>query len=221
MAEVEFQRPDGRACHGYLAEPARGQSDKAVLIIHEMWGVTPQIIEVAERCAADGYRALVPDLFRGRTTTEFEAALAQMAALDLLDATEQDVRGGARWLAAGGAKVAAIGFCMGGVLAVLAAERVPELEASVCFYGVPPPELVDVGAMRIPLLGHFAEHDDWCTPAKVDALEGELRAKGANHDFHRYDARHAFMNRTGAGYSEPMAKRAWERTLAFLESRLG
>lgn len=110
---------------------------------------------------------------------------------------------------------------MGGSLSLMAAARVPELDAAVCFYGVPPNELLDAAALRVPVLGHFAALDDWCTPAKVDALERALQANGAQYELHRYEALHAFMNREGHGYSEAAAALAWQRTLAFLEQKLG
>jgi carboxymethylenebutenolidase len=81
-------------------------------------------------------------------------------------------------------------------------------------------ESLDASAIRIPVLGHFAKLDDWCTPAKVDALEHALQASRAEHELHRYDAAHAFMNRGGHGYSEAAAALAWQRTLEFLERKL-
>lgn len=221
MADIAFSRPDGQTCRGYLAEPTEAQNGHAIVIIHEMWGMAPPILEMAERCAAAGYRALVPDLFRGRCARDVPEGLAMMGALDMPDAVEQDLRGAAQWLKRAGTKLAALGFCMGGALSLLAAARVPELDAAVCFYGVPPRELIDAGAIRIPLLGHFAKLDDWCTPAKVDALEHALQASGADHELHRYDASHAFMNREGHGYSEAAAELAWQRTLEFLARKLG
>jgi carboxymethylenebutenolidase len=221
MAEITFSRPDGETCGAYLAEPSEAPNGHGIVIIHEMWGLAPPIVEIAERCAAEGYRALVPDLFRGRRAHDLQEGFALMTALDMPDAVEQDLRGATQWMKRTGSKVAALGFCMGGALAVLAAARVPELDAAVCFYGVPPTQLMDAGAIRIPVLGHFATLDDWCTPAKVDALEHALQASGVDHELHRYDASHAFMNREGQGYSEAAAALAWRRTLEFLKRKLG
>jgi carboxymethylenebutenolidase len=220
MAEIAFSRPDGATCRGYLAEPTDAGNGRGIVIIHEMWGLAPPIVEMAERCAREGYRALVPDLFRGRRARDVKEGLAMMAALDMSDAVEQDLRGAAQWMKRTGSKLAALGFCMGGALSIVAAARVPELHAAVCFYGVPPAELIDPRAIEVPVLGHFAKLDDWCTPAKVDALEQELRASGADYELYRYDAAHAFMNREGHGYSEAAAALAWQRTLEFLEQKL-
>ena len=221
MAEIAFSRPDGEICSGYLAEPAKAPNGHGIVIIHELWGLAPPILEMAERCASEGYRALVPDLFRGRRARDLQEGFELMTALDMPNAVEQDLRGAVQWMKRAGSKVAALGFCMGGGLSIMAAARVPELDAAVCFYGVPPTQLLDAGAIRIPLLGHFAKLDDWCTPAKVEALEHALQASGVDYELHRYDASHAFMNREGRGYSEAAAVLAWQRTLEFLDRKLG
>src|SRR5690606_13229407 len=109
---IDFQRPDGGVCSGYLAEPRSSKNGPGIVIIHEMWGVTPYIRGVAERCADEGYRALVPDLFRGRLARDVPHGLSLMDQLDGAAAVAQDMRGAARWLGREGAAVAAMGFCM-------------------------------------------------------------------------------------------------------------
>jgi carboxymethylenebutenolidase len=221
MPEIRFVRPDGKSCQAYLAEPAQPSNGRGIVLIHELWGLAPPILELAERCAREGYRALVPDLFGGKRARDVQEGLQLMAELDFAAAAEEDVRGAAQYLALTRAKVAALGFCMGGALAIIVAARVPEVDAAVCFYGVPAPELSEPAGIHIPLLGHFARRDHWCTPAKVELLEAGLRAAGADYELHHYDAEHAFMNAGGQGYSEPAARLAWQRTLDFLERKLG
>ena len=220
MAHFEFVRPDGRRCPAYIAEPTTVRSGKALVLIHEMWGVAKPIRDMADHCAAEGYRVVVPDLFRGKLAEDIPSGLQLMSELDFRDATEQDIRGAASWLEHSGATPAVIGLCMGGALAILAAMHVPELHAAVCFYGLPPPEAGDPANIKIPLLAHFARHDDWCTPDKVDAFESRLQAGNVDYALHRYDAQHAFMNPDGAGYSTAASRLAWGRTLEFLEQRL-
>jgi carboxymethylenebutenolidase len=217
---IDFPRPDGGVCPGYLAEPRTSRHCGGIVIIHEMWGITPYIRGVAERCASEGYRALVPDLFRGRLPRDIPGGLALMDQLDAAAAVAEDVRGAARWLGREGAAVAGMGFCMGGALVLLAAERVPELCSAVCFYGIPPLETSNAASIRVPLLAHFARRDDWCTPEKVAALERVLRAGDVRYELHHYDADHAFMNHDGNGYSEPASDLAWKRTREFLSRTL-
>ena len=78
--------------------------------------------------------------------------------------------------------------------------HVPEFAAGVCFYGIPPKEFADPAKIRVPLQGHFANKDDWCTPAAVDDLERALKAAGVKHEIYRYDAAHAFANERSAAY---------------------
>ena len=225
---IDFNRPDGSACRGYLA--SAGQGRPGVVVIQEWWGLNDQICGVADRFARSGYNALAPDLFKGRVTQQPDEASHLMNGLDFPGATHQDIRGAVDYLLAlggnsggnSGGKVAAMGFCMGGALAIAAAVHVPKLSAAVCFYGIPPKEFADPADIRIPFQGHFASKDDWCTPATVDALEAAMRAKGAAPDLYRYQADHAFFNeRRGEVYDAACANQAWNRMLAFLAGALG
>ncbi len=221
---IDFSRPDGSACRGYLA--MAGQGRPGVVVIQEWWGLNDQICGVADRFARAGFNALAPDLFKGRVTQQPDEASHLMNGLDFPGATHQDIRGAVDHLRAMGesgcGKVAVMGFCMGGALTIAAAVHVPNLAAGVCFYGIPPKEFADPANIRIPFQGHFASKDDWCTPAAVDALEAAMRAKGAMPDLYRYQADHAFFNeRRGEVYDAACANQAWSRTLAFLGGTLG
>jgi carboxymethylenebutenolidase len=218
--DVSFPRPDGELCSGYLAEPGHRRNGKCLLIVHELWGVSAPVRSIADRFAAEGYRSLVPDLFRGRVPVDLPEGVALAAKLDGVRAVEQDLRGAAEWLAGGSARLACIGFCLGGALTLLAARRLKALAAAVSFYGIPDPAAADPADIEIPFLGHFARYDDWCTPQKVDELEQRLRAGAVDHRLYRYEAAHAFMNREGDGYSEAASQLAWRRTLDFLDRTL-
>jgi len=75
-----------------------------------------------------------------------------------------------------------MGYCMGGALTIAAAVHVPEFAAGVAFYGIPPKEFAEPAKIRVPLQGHFANQDDWCTPAAVNDLERALREAGVKHE---------------------------------------
>ncbi len=217
---IEFNRPDGSACRGYLANA--GQGRPGVVVIQEWWGLNDQICGVADRFARAGFTALAPDLFKGRVAQDADEASHLMNGLDFPGATHQDIRGAVDYLRGVGAgKVAAMGFCMGGALTIAAAVHVPNLSAGVCFYGIPPREFADPANIHVPFQGHFANMDDWCTPAAVDALEAAMRARGATPELHRYDADHAFFNeRRGEVYDAACAGLAWDRSVAFLAKHL-
>ena len=188
-----------------------------------------QIRGVADRLAAAGYRALVPDLYRGKSTVEAEEAHHLMTGLNFADAASQDIRGAVQFLKSPGSKVGVTGFCMGGALTLLAACMAPEIDAAVVWYGFPPLEYIDPTKIKAPLLGHWGTQDEFFKIAAVDQLEDKLRAAKVTYDFHRYLARHAFANETAVGphriaetqYDAVWSQQAWDRTFRFLGRSLG
>jgi carboxymethylenebutenolidase len=225
---IEFKRPDGQSVQGYLAEPANAMGAPGIVVIQEWWGMNAQIKGVADRYAAAGYVALVPDLYRGKSTVEAAEAEHLMTNLNFGDAAGQDVRGAVQYLKARGTKVGVSGYCMGGALTLLAAVHVPEADAGVVFYGYPPLEYIDAGKIKMPLMAHWAVDDAPFPIAKVDELQKMLSAAGVNYEFHRYQAMHAFANETAVGanrlpiteYKPEAAATAWERTLYFWNKHL-
>jgi carboxymethylenebutenolidase len=220
---VTFQRPDGRSVQGYLAEPTHTAGAPAIVVIQEWWGVNDQIRGVADRLASAGYIALVPDLYRGKSTVEAEEAHHLMTGLNFADAASQDVRGAVQFLKSRAGKVGVTGFCMGGALTLLTLCMAPEVDAGVVWYGCPPLEYIDATKIKVPLQGHWATQDDFFPIATVDQLQDKLRDARVNFDFHRYLARHAFANETAVGpgrlpatqYDPVWAQQAWDRTFSF------
>jgi carboxymethylenebutenolidase len=222
-AEITFKRPDGGDAKGYLTNSASGDAP-GVVVIQEWWGLAEQIKAITDRFALAGFDALAPDLFKGVVVPyhDAERAAKEMQSLNFIDATEQTVRGAAQYLKRNGAKVGIAGFCMGGAVAVIGASRIPELDAAVSFYGLPPAEAVKPADVRIPLQGHFASKDDFITPKAVDDFEKGLKAAGRDAEFFRYDAHHAFVNEQRmAVHDRHAAELAWGRAIAFLKKRLG
>jgi len=225
---ISFKRPDGQSVQGYLAEPAAGAGAPGLVVIQEWWGLNAQIKGVADRLAAAGYRALAPDLYRGKVAVEAKEAEHLMTNLNFADAAGQDVRGAVQHLKGKSAKVGVTGFCMGGALTLRAAVNVPEVDAAVVWYGFPPLESIDATKIKAPLLGHFATEDVPFPIATVDALERKLRQANVRFEFHRYQAKHAFANETQVGdkklpiteYNPEAAELAWRRTMEFLARHL-
>jgi carboxymethylenebutenolidase len=225
---IQFKRPDGQLLEGYLVEPTGKADAPGVVVIQEWWGLDEEVKTVADRLAKAGYRALVPDLYRGKLALEANEAEHLMGGLNFGDAAAQDIRGAVQYLkATGSKKVAVTGFCMGGALTVLSACNVPELDGTVVWYGYPPLEYVDATAIQKPMLAHWALHDDFFNISGVDALEEKLKQAGVHYDFERYDAKHAFANPKSdvrglppLQYNEAAAKLAWDRTMEFLKTNL-
>ncbi|CAM3692446.1 dienelactone hydrolase family protein [Polynucleobacter antarcticus] len=225
---IDFQRPDGTSAQAYLVEPDNLKNAPGIVVIQEWWGLDEEIKEVANRLAKAGFRALVPDLYRGQLALAANEAEHLMNDLNFGDAASQDIRGAVQYLKASGSnKVAVTGFCMGGALTVLSAGLVPECDATVVWYGYPPLEYVDAQAIKKPMLGHWALHDEFFAIGGVDQLEEKLTLAGVNYDFQRYEAKHAFANPKSTTrnlpplqYNPEAAALAWDRTMHFLNEHI-
>jgi carboxymethylenebutenolidase len=229
--KITFDRPDGKQSAGYYVEAGAGEHAPGVVVIQEWWGLNDQIQGVADRVAKQGYRVLVPDLYKGEVTVEEAEAEHLMNNLDFADAATQDVRGAVQYLKRKSPKVGMIGFCMGGALTILAAVQVKEADAAVCWYGMPPQDAADVTRIAIPLQGHFAEHDEFFPADQVRTAEKKLKGARVSHEFYWYDARHGFGNETlkpdnphikklADHYNPEAAKLAWQRTFDFLSKHV-
>jgi carboxymethylenebutenolidase len=92
----------------------------------------------------------------------------------------------------------------------------------VCFYGIPPAQAADPTQIRVPFQGHFANRDDWCTPASVDTFEATLKSAGIAADLFRYEADHGFVNeQREAVHDQASADLAWRRMIEFWGRHLG
>lgn len=220
---ITFKRPDGKEAAGYLAKAGRANAP-AIVVIQEWWGLQDQIKGICDRFALAGYDALSPDLYNGVVVPyhDRDAAGKEMGSLNFLDATEQTVRGGVQYLKKNAVKVGLTGFCMGGAVTIIGACKIPELSAGVCFYGIPPDTVAKPADIKIPLQGHFALRDDWCTPEAVDKLEAAMKAAGKKTELYRYEADHGFVNEQRPdSHDRAAAELAWERTLGFWRQHLG
>jgi len=226
MPDVEFQA-NGATAPGYLAVPESG-SGPGVVVLQEWWGLEGHIRDMCDRFAAEGFFALAPDLYRGETTEQPNEAEQKMMALSM-DQAAKDMSGAVDFLAqqegCRGDGIGAVGFCLGGGLAVWAATVNPKVRAAVTYYYVMPHGKPDFSKIAGPVLGHFGTGDDFVPVEDAKALEREIaEASGQAVEFHFYEgAGHAFANdhdRLGT-YEPEAAGQAWQRTIAFLRTNLG
>jgi carboxymethylenebutenolidase len=224
-SSVEFPS-NGATGEGYLATPSSGMGP-GVIVIQEWWGLVPHIIDVCERFAEEGFVALAPDLYHGRTASEPDEAGKLMMALEL-DKAGKDLSGALDFVAgrSSGHGVGVVGFCMGGGLALMvASQRSDIVRAVVPFYGAAPWQGVqpDYGAITAGVLGHYAEHDDFASAEVISSLKTAL-ANAGNTDvtIHIYPGtEHAFFNDNRPEVYAPVAAAlSWTRTLEFLRTRL-
>jgi carboxymethylenebutenolidase len=220
---VEFSS-NGGTTTGYLAIPEKG-SGPGVVVIQEWWGLVDHIKDVSDRFAAEGYVALAPDLYHGKTTKSPDEAGKLMMALQI-DQVEKDLRGAVDYLlnheATIGNKVGIVGFCMGGALALYAATKNPKIGACVVFYGGHPKVKPDLPNLQAPVLGIYAERDGFVTPELARDVEGQLKELGKSAEIHIYpNVNHAFFNdQRPEVYSEKAAHDAWRRTIQFFATHL-
>src|SRR3954471_7064458 len=172
MPEVEFQANGGTA-NGYLAEPESGRGP-GLVVLQEWWGLDEHIRAVCDRFAQEGFFALAPDFFRGETTDQPDEAQQKMMALSM-DQAEKDMRGAVDYLADHdgfeGSGAGAVGFCLGGGLAVWAATVNPKVKAIVTYYYVMPHGKPDFSKLEAPVLGHFGTGDDFVSVDDAKQLE--------------------------------------------------
>jgi carboxymethylenebutenolidase len=223
---IEFPS-NGSTAGGYLAVPESGNGP-GVVVIQEWWGLVDHIKDVCDRFASAGFVALAPDLYHGQKVPPSEPDEAGKAMMAMkMDQAARDLSGTVDELLrrSAGDKVGVIGFCMGGGLALVLATQRPDAVAAVvpCYGIVPWPDVQpDYAALSAAVLGHYAEKDEYFTPAMANELADQLRAMGKSVEIIVYPGTdHAFFNDTRPEVYDADASRAlWDRTVAFLSEHL-
>jgi carboxymethylenebutenolidase len=210
-----------RAGTGYLALPDTSEGP-GILVLHAWWGLTDHVRAVCDLLAADGYVALAPDLFAGRTATEVADAEEQLAKADaneLAHVTRSSLQTLRRLPSTTGDAVGVLGWSMGGSMALWLAARVPDaIAATAVFYGG---QDIDMANARSAFLGHYADEDPYVDDDGLVLLESELHLDGLEVEFHRYPGtRHWFAEPDRPEHDEDAAALAWDRTLTFFHRLL-
>lgn len=174
------------------------QGAPGIVVLQEWWGVDFEIKNHATAIAKNGYRALIPDLYRGKVGLDAAEAHHLMEGLDWQGAVK-DIVASVKWLKDNGSpKVGVTGFCMGGALTLASAVLVPGVDAAVAFYGTPDPGLADVSKAKVPVQAHFGETDankGFSDVGAANALRESLKAAGVPSEVFIYPGQgHAFMN---------------------------
>lgn len=216
--------PADAGTDAFVAWPAGTDAAPAVVMVHEWWGLNPQIKDMARKLARQGYVVIVPDLYHGKVAEEPERAHELMRGLEAtrvmseLDAARAWLRAQPRCAKS---RVGVIGFCVGGGLALGFALRGGDLAAAVVFYGAPETDPAKLAGLRAPLMGHFGGEDDGIGADRVDAFRSALQKSGKPAEIYLYrGAGHAFMNESRPSFHPDAARVAWARTLAFFQKYL-
>jgi len=222
---LDYDSPNGSGkMRGYFARPAKPAGKlPGVVVIHENRGLNPYVEDVARRLAVEGYVAFAPDALApiGGYPGDEDKARDLFAKQDGKKRIE-DLVTGANVLKTRpecNGKYGVVGFCFGGGICNLFAVRLPDLAASVPFYGVQVPAS-DVPKIKAALLIHYAEHDERIN-AGCPAYETALKENKVSYEAHFYPGtQHGFHNDTTPRYDEAAAKLAWSRTLAHFKKHL-
>ena len=221
-------KANGGTTGGYLATPGSGKGP-GVIVIQEWWGLTDQVKGVADMFAREGFVALAPDFYHGKSAKIGEPDAAQKLMMEFFqaDTAAKDASGAAEYLTSHASvsskKVGAIGFCMGGFLAILVGSVAPDKVAAVVdCYGVGQ-RVPDLKPMRgIPVLGIFGGKDHSANAEAIAALEKTAKDAGVPFTKAVYpEADHAFLNEQRKDAYRPAdAKDAWAKILPFLKSNV-
>lgn len=223
---VHYFAEDPKAA-GYLAEPASPGPHGSVILIHEWNGLVDRVRQVADAFAAEGYVALAADLYSGRTgsSREENRALVQetLARPERIVANLDAAAGFLKRRPDVTGKVAAIGWCYGGGVALSYALGSEHHEGTAMFYGRLLQDPERLAAIHHEVYGTFAGNDRGIPPAQVDAFVAALRKAGVANDVHVYDAvDHGFwlyVDRDPEANLGP-ALDAWQRLKAYLKRTL-
>ncbi len=224
---VSYFDGDGAAV-GYLAVPEGEGPFPAVILIHEWNGLVDRIRQVADAMAAEGYVALAADLYSGRTGASREENVVLMqVAQGNMERTIANLDAAARFLRSRDdvtGRIASMGWCFGGGIALSYALGGEQHEGTAIFYGslVTDPDVL--ASVQHEIYGTFAEMDGGIPPETVEQFVGALQSAGVQNDVHVYDAvNHGFWLRVeeNAELREAPALDAWRRLRAYLQRTLG
>lgn len=219
---------EGGQFKAYVARPS-GSASAAVVVIQEIFGVNAVVRGKADWLAREGFLAIAPDLFwriepgvelTDKSEKEWSRAFELMNAFDAKKGVGDIQATIAKARALGAAKVGAVGYCLGGLLAFLTAANT-DADASVGYYGVSIDQhLAEAAKIKKPLMLHIAAKDQFVKPDAQKAIIDGLKDNKlvTIHSYPEQD--HAFTREGGAHYDAEAAKLADGRTLAFFRQHL-
>lgn len=204
---------------GYLALPK--EAGPGIVVVHDWFGLLPHIQRACDELAGSGFVALAPDLYQGRSTTDPGQAETLRDELDLgetrgrIDAAIQHLRTHPQ---VSPDRVGAIGYSNGGWLTLLTATT-GSLDAAVVYYATVEPE--KTASIACPVLGHFAEVDEWEPDSTTEHFVAGLQNQGTVIEQRIYPGtEHSFANADVAAFVPDAAQQAWAETVAFLRRHL-
>lgn len=183
---------------GFLARPNIGEARAAIVLIHGYRGLDDGQRAVTRRFAKEGFVCLSPDLFHGRIYNTPEACALAKTSLDIPRAVERVCDSIAylrRLPYVGKRKIAVLGFCMGGGLAIYALAKSKGFDAGVIYYQSLFPDPEELRGIKAPLQCHYGTEDHNTTKKEIELFQAALDRYGKKYEIHMYEgAGHAFLN---------------------------
>lgn len=222
---VNYQSPKGGGTIKSLLSKPKDAKGKVggIVVVHENRGLNPHIEDVARRAALAGFISMAPDALSplGGYPGNDDAGRELQAKRDRNE-MQEDFIAAYEYLKNHkdcNGKIGVVGFCFGGAIANTMAVRIPELAASVPFYGGQP-AVADVPKIKAPLLLHYAGLDTRVNEG-WPAYEAALKENNKEYTAYMYpDVNHGFHNDTTPRYDKAAAELAWKRTIDFFKAKL-
>jgi carboxymethylenebutenolidase len=226
---IMVRTPEGDSVRAWLVFPERSVQSPVVVVVHEIYGLTPWIRGVADQLAAAGFIAVAPDLLTGHAipgsplNPDAQAATAAIRTLNVDDIHRHISAVAAHVMQHPSAlpRYGIVGFCRGGEWAFQHAVRVPDLGAAVVYYGPsPPPEAAT--SITAPVLGLYGGNDARVNTT-VPPMDSAMRALGKTFRAITYEgAGHGFLRQLDGqgGANRVAAIAAWPETIAWFRTHL-
>ncbi len=226
VERMAYAEVEDEVSHGHFTIPEDMiEPYPAIIVIHEWWGLNDGVRAMANRLAALGYIVLAIDLYGGETATSpAEARELMLKVVENPDRAAENIRQAYEFLrdTAGAPRIASLGWCFGGGWSLNTALLFPdELDAAVIYYGRVTNNQKKLEPLNVPILGIFAAEDRGIPIESVLSFERTLKNLGKEYEIEIFPGvGHAFANPTGQSYNAEAADKAWDQTVAFLDSHL-
>ncbi|MEZ4863419.1 MAG: dienelactone hydrolase family protein [Caldilineaceae bacterium] len=224
LTNLSIASADGAEIRAYLAKPEGDGPHPAVIMIHEFYGLRPDMLGKADALAQEGYVVIAPNVFRSGTTNWIPRAIYNVLTADN-GQIDGDVQAVYAWLAAQpdvqADRIGIMGFCFGGGTALRYSLSNNQLAATAVFYGQPITDPAKLQALSGPLLGIFGGDDMSISVDEVEALRQGLEMAGVPHEITVYAGQpHAFVGSIEEIAQGGAAQEAWQQLLTFLNANL-
>lgn len=224
LTNMAVTAPDGTEIRAYLAKPEGEGPFPAVIMVHEFYGLRPEMLGKAEALADEGYVVIAPNLFRSGTTNWIPRAIYQVITADTAQ-IDADTEAVYQWLTTQpevlADRIAIMGFCFGGGTALRYSLSNNQLAATAVFYGQVITDPAKLQALSGPVLGIFGGADASIPLAEVEALRQGLETAGVPHEITIYEGQpHAFVQGMEEIAQGGPQQEAWNQLLAFLQQNL-